>query len=565
MRYHGVFSIAAVSFLLCVASREAAASGPKVWFVDSLVKVFPSDVAGSHRLAKAELLAARGQHVSLQMAVRSARALPAVTAAIEALKGVSGATLAGASVRPVGYVVVASHSRNTPEDERIGEAPGWFPDPLQDFPVDVPANRTQPLWVEVAVPAGAQPGDYHGAVTLRSGDRLLARREIHVKVLNAAVPGAHTLKVTNWFTVDARTSRQFYGVKQFAPEWWTLIGNIARAMAEHRQNMVLTPLMDLVEPRVDGDRLAYDFSNFDRWVETFRSAGAMDYIEGSHLLSRGAGYDGGLTVANTFQIESGKVTKQKLPADDPRAERFLAGFLTALNAHLEEKGWKAIYYQHVLDEAHGNEPAYYARYAKLVHQYLPGVPTMDAVDAAHIPAELQEYCDVWVPQLGRFDSQMEMIRQRMANGHEVWFYTCLFPTKRYLNRLMDYPLLKVRLLHWMNFRYGLPGFLHWGWNYWTPDPIQDTQPVLENVTILPSGDAFIVYPDRVRKSVFSSIRLETMLQGIEDFEMLQALKAKDPAAAARLGEEAIAGFTDYVRDPVKFSGIEKDLLETLAK
>ncbi|MDR3718215.1 MAG: DUF4091 domain-containing protein [Bryobacteraceae bacterium] len=565
MRYHRVVSIVAVSFLLCGASREAAASGPKVWFVDSLVKVFPSDIAGSHRLAKPQLLAARCQHVSVQMAVRSARALPAVTAAVGTLKGVSGETLAGASVRPVGYVVVASHSRNTPEDERIGEAPGWFPDPLQDFPVDIPANRTQALWVEVAVPAGAPPGDYHGAVTVRTGDRLLARREIRVKVLSASVPAGHTLKVTNWFTVDARVSRQFYGLKQFTPEWWALIGNIARVMAEHRQNMVLTPLLALVEPRVEGDRLAYDFSNFDRWVETFRSAGAMDYIEGSHLLSREGGYDDGLTVANTFQIESGKATKQKLPADDQRVDRFLVSFLTALNAHLEEKGWKSIYYQHVLDEAHGKEPPYYARCAKLVHQYLPGVPTTDAVDAAHIPEELQEYCDIWVPQLGRFDSQMEMIRQRMANGHEVWFYTCLFPTKRYLNRLIDYPLLKVRLLHWMNFRYELPGFLHWGWNYWTPDPIQDTQPVLANVTILPPGDAFIVYPDRARKSVYSSIRLETMLQGIEDYEMLQALKAKDPAAAARLGEEAIAGFTDYVRDPAKFRGIEKELLETLAK
>jgi hypothetical protein len=246
-------------------------------------------------------------------------------------------------------------------------------------------------------------------------------------------------------------------------------------------------------------------------------------------------------------------------------EAFLAGFLTALNAHLEQTGWKGIYYQHVLDEAHGTEPPHYARIAKLVHRYLPGVQTMDAVDAEHIPDELQKYCDVWVPQLGRFDGQMELIRQRMASGHEVWFYTCLFPTRRYPNRLMDFPLLKVRLLQWLNFRYGFTGYLHWGWNYWTPDPIMDTQPVLEDVTILPSGDAFIVYPDKAHKSVDSSIRLETMLEGIEDYEMLQALKAKDPAEAQRLGEQAIAGFTDYVRDPAQFRVIEKELLEALAK
>ena len=90
-------------------------------------------------------------------------------------------------------------------------------------------------------------------------------------------------------------------------------------------------------------------------------------------------------------------------------EPFLIGFLSALNTHLEEKGWKSIYYQHILDEAHGAEPPYYARFAELVHRYLPGVPTLDAVDASHMPEELQKNCDIWVPQLGRL---------RRADGHD---------------------------------------------------------------------------------------------------------------------------------------------------
>ena len=84
-------------------------------------------------------------------------------------------------------------------------------------------------------------------------------------------------------------------------------------------------------------------------------------------------------------------------------------------------------------------------------------------------------------------------------------------------------------------------------------------------TLLPSGDSNIVYPDRARMSVYSSIRLETMLQGIEDYEMLTALKAKDPATASRLAQEAVAGLTDYVRDPEKFRAIERELLEALGK
>ena len=190
----------------------------------------------------------------------------------------------GATLRPEGYVVVGSHTRHTPDDEMVGEAPGWFPDPLLDFPVNLQPRRTQPLWIGVAVPAGTQPGDYRGTVTVRVGDRQVARREIRLQVLPPVVPSGRTLKVTNWFGFSDATSQQFYKVAQFSPGWWTLMANLAKVMAEHRQNVIITPLMDLIEPRVDGGRLAYDFTKFDRWVETFQHAGAIGYIEGTHLL-----------------------------------------------------------------------------------------------------------------------------------------------------------------------------------------------------------------------------------------------------------------------------------------
>ena len=61
-------------------------------------------------------------------------------------------------------------------------------------------------------------------------------------------------------------------------------------MAAHRQNVIITPLMGLVDARVTYRGLDYDFTNFDRWVETFQHAGAIGYIEGSHLLDRAGSY-----------------------------------------------------------------------------------------------------------------------------------------------------------------------------------------------------------------------------------------------------------------------------------
>jgi hypothetical protein len=556
-----------LAFLFFTANAPAApAAGVKTWFVDSLVKIFPADAPGTHRLPAPELSAARGQHASLQLAVRSRRPLSGVTAHIVSLQDRSGKALAGAWIRPVGYVVVGSHTKNTPPDELVGEAPGWYPDPLVDFPIEIKANRTHALWISVPVPADAAPGEYRGEIAVRAGNENLARASFRLRVVSASVPAERTLKVTNWFNLGAKSSRQFYGAEMFSPEWWTLVENIARVMAEHRQNVVITPIMELIQPRVEGGELRYDFANFDRWVETFRKAGVIGIIEGSHLLGRSGESYQGSTQADTFQIVDGKAQNVAVPADDPRAEQFLDSFLSALNAHLEEKKWKSIYFQHILDEAHGPEPPIYAKYAGYVRKYMPGVQTMDAVDAEHMPPELQQNCDVWVPILGNFGDQLELIARRQAGGHEVWFYTCLFPNERHLNRLIDYPLLKVRLLHWLNFRYGLTGYLHWGWNYWSPEPFNDTQPVINaNTELLPPGDAFIVYPDRANKSVLSSIRYETMLAGIEDYELLCALKAKHPEAAERLAKTAIAAFTDYVRDPAAFRKLERQLLEELSK
>jgi len=547
------------------AVQGRGSEGLSAWYVDSLVKVFPTDERGTHALRSPEFSAARNQHLSVQLAFRSSRALPALTVEVKPLEGGAGRSISSLEVRRVAYVVVGSHTPDSPPEELVGSAPGWFPDPLEDFPFDLDPGRTTPIWLTIYVPADAAAGVYEGSILLRSGGRLMARKPFRLRVMNALVPQEMSLKVTNWFTLDEKTSQQFYGVAAYSPQWWTLVSNVAHVLASHRQNVIMTPLLTLIQPRLVDGNLQYDFSNFDRWVETFRQAGAMGYIEGSHLLDRAGSYDASLIVP-TFQIVDGKPQRVSLPPDDPRVEPSVSAFLAALGTHLKEKSWDTHYFQHVLDEAHGNEPPYYARFAALVHRQMPGIPTLDAIDAANMPPELQNNCDVWVPQLGRFDDQMELLKQHIGSGRTVWFYTCLYPQKRYLNRLMDFPLIKVRLLQWLDFRYGFTGFLHWGGNYWTPRPLLDTQPVIDdNTELLPPGDAFIVYPDREHLTVRSSIRFETMREGIEDYEMLRALAARDPAAAEQICASAVSSFTEYVRDAAAFRNIEQRLLEALSR
>ena len=129
-------------------------------------------------------------------------------------------------------------------------------------------------------------------------------------------------------------------------------------MAEHRQNMISTPLtgfyfskLALIGARAGPSGIEYDYTNFDRWVDTFQKAGLIGSIEGSHVLRREDDPDAPAYLnVDTYVLENGKAVLKALPADDPRAEAGLRSMLSALRQHLQEKGWLGIYYQHVLDE-----------------------------------------------------------------------------------------------------------------------------------------------------------------------------------------------------------------------
>lgn len=564
-RFKFLLAIAACIVLATSCGSASKSHGFKAWFVDSLIKVFPYDAAGAHRLASPKFVAARNQHVNVEIAMRSTHPIPAIAAQVEPLKDSAGHVIQSATVQQVGYVVVGSHT-NSPEDELVGTAPGWYPDVLLPLPLNLEAERTDALWVQVCVPADASPGIYHGAIDIRAGARKLARLPFQLRVFTASVPQKRSLNVTNWFSLSDQTARQFFGVAMFSDGWWKLVANVAHVFAEHRQNVVLTPLMELIHPKAEGGRIRYDYADLDRWVQAFQQAGAIGTIEGSHLTTRAEGSYNGSLLLPVFEIVKNRVQQVALPASDPRVEPFLTSFLSSLYAHLKLRGWTSIYVQHISDEPHGGEIPYYAKLAEIVHRVMPGIRTIDAVDVAHMPEILQENCDIWVPILGSFDTDMNMISQRIDAGRAVWYYTCIYPQGRYLNRFIDFPLIKTRLLPWLDFRYGLTGFLHWGGNSWTPKPMLDTQLVIDNNgTLLPAGDAFIYYPDREHLTFDSSIRMETLLAGIEDYELLQELKANNGAEAHRLAQQVIPSFTGYVRDPAQFRKVELQLLSAASQ
>jgi hypothetical protein len=549
-----------IVWCICFLSLPLHAAQPgnlSAWLVDSLVKVFPDSPAAVSQVELA-LVSARNAHTSLQVALRS-ESHCVIRVRVIALR-FANATLMVQTYR-VGTVKVNSHPTDTPLDELVRPEVGPYPDPLFPLAKEIPleASRTETIWISVFTPEGTRPGIYHGAVEIDAGKQKL-RLPFHVEVFAATVPKEQKLWVTNWLWFERELMAKHYPQLKSDPDrYWRVLENIGRTMAEYKQNVVFVPVRTLAGAQLADGAVQYDFGLVDRWVEIFDKAGMARMIEGGHLSGRlGGGYDSPYVIP-TDLVENGRIVRKELPADDPRAEHNLREFLRQLRRHLKEKGWLSRYVQHVHDEPHGAEMPIYRRFVHIVSEELPGVPTLDAISLGEdISAE--EETTIWVPKLSTFDERLDSIRAHKARGGQSWYYICLDPRGKYLNRFIDFPTLKVRLLPWVNYRYGLTGYLHWGGNFWTDRPFEDVQPDWGGGFFLPAGDDAIVYPDPEHDGVFVSVRLEVMREGIEDYELLMESARREPERTDALARTAMRSFTEYVRDVGQFRKIEREML-----
>jgi len=547
-------SIAAITFILNgILPVSFVQAQVTATLIDPLEKVFPETVIPVEHFKEIDV--AIGEVASAQLVLRSIQNRDQVKLSIE----VPGLPKSVVSCAPVGYVR-AERNYTEPAVDRLVSNFGFYADPIMDgHPVRLQAGQAQACFIRITIPQGTRSGVYPVNINIQAdGDTI--QKSFLIRVHNVKLE-KQQLWIANWYTLDPQCLALMNNgekVEPYGKVYWKLVKTLAEKMAAYGQNVAFVSPLDFATYAKQGDQYTIDFSRFDQAVEIFRNAGVSGKLEGGHIGEHSNGWTS-TYIVRVPEPGADSTVFLRLPIQDPRAKSFYAQFFKALVPHLEKKGWLTDYYQHIADEPINENKQSYIDIASYVRSIVPNIKIADACHSK----DLAETIDLWVPQLDLLNKDFAFYQERKKAGDEVWFYTCLWPRGNYANRFIDLPLIKTRLLHWINYKYGIDGYLHWGFNWWTDEPFAETTFINDaGGNLLPAGDSWIVYPGY--HTLYSSIRLEAMRDGINDHTLLKMLEAKDPVLAKKIIDNMVYKFDWYDTSIRHFRKARWEMLIALA-
>jgi len=418
---------------------------------------------------------------------------------------------------------------------------GPHPDPLMPASsFNVRSGGYEVFWLTVSLPCGVRPGTYRGWAEVKSGGSARARIPLSLQVWGFDLPARTTLRTA--FPMFEREIERFYGRPLEEEMRWRYYDFLLRRRISPSCQYEKHP-----RPREE---------DMERVMSRETNVVSMGYLE----------YD---------ELDS-----------------YISG-IRPMVEFLRSRGWLKWAYAYGFDEV---GPPGYERlkeaYGRLGEAY-PDLPRACTIGPEHDLPEIFGTVDIWIPQTDRFE---RVYHGRQSAGDELWWYVSMWPRHPFANMFVDYPAIDHRILFWQSWKFGITGFLYYCINLWSSNCTG--QPLMEKeVAALPdsrdreaieagsrwpevpwntytgptatNGDGQLIYPG-TDGGPLSSVRLECVRHGIEDYELLAMLKcevesARDRGASPSMLEEAEALLDippEVCRDLTRYTDDPGLLLET---
>jgi len=590
--------------LAMIAVQDLYGQEPRVFVLDDAVKMSPDGKIfslidlGNYTESNpvwdgkaVQLTGARGETVAFQVMVRSGKEpITAVNVHVSNLDGKAGSIPAGKiALFREWYVKVTRPSTSPAYSCGIGEYPdALIPGDVPKFglPVDVAAEKTQGIWVDVAIPPDAKAGSYSGGVTVSAPNQPLAKLPVTLEVYDFAVPVERHLRWRIGYGGFGEYLAAQEGVA-FSRECGKESDELRRREEQlyrlswsHRFVPTTHYTSPIPEHAGTGANLKIDWTSFDRRFGKYLDGSAFDDKQPVNIFS---------LPINLQSYGGWPVGTNRALTDQDVATLDAACRQTA--KHWDEKGWRLEdTFVYVADEPGPQRYPAIKKACEVIHKADKRIRTSVALythfgsTAPGLVNEFSGFVTMW--DIAGDYMNLPALAARHAAGDTVGFYQGSEPFEG--GEALDGDGFSLTTWPWIAWRYKLDTLFLYNmteWDYarlnastrpWAKDP--------RNIWVNPMNQGWqtnsqgvLLYPGRFvgTSGVLPSIRMKQIRRGMQDYEYfwLAAQKGKKTKADDLAGRiipkalhEAASGYGDrfygkgaWERDPRKWSAARREL------
>lgn len=526
-------------FLLPNIAAFSQAKQVSIWAVPSEQKVRPEAPVENHNLVwsksenKIDIAGAGNQHVSFQVIItvpvpEAHGAAPSGGFFIKAsdLRSDQGNVIPDKQIKFYleNYILLYGKSS-------VVGATGFWPDALA--PLKTPFNmgaqfktivKNRPVWVDVFIPVKTPKGNYKGIVTVLQDGHPIANLNLEIEVYGFSLPNETHL--ITYMNISRGELAQFYHLPDSSVAIDKLTQTYYKFLYAHRMEPWFN---DQLQPEivVSNGKVVVSFND-----ERYKFY--MDSLNTKRVL------------LSSYPSELRKGVTSK--PFSPIFRQEVSSYIQQVASYFRKHSWeKRLVFNSPIDEPDSKEAFENTRaWAELVHQAAPGIPFL----ATKTPVPPKDHPDwgtlrgyvndfsIHGNNLNDPEAKQVIPEEEKKGGEMTWYISCdqQYPQPNYF---IDAPALDPVMVPWITARYHLDGILYWALNYWG----ETANPWLDAVTFhsgflcsdgyVLNGEGSLLYPGDYNKEFtgqpnvygpVSSIRLELLREGIQDYEYIWMLK-----------------------------------------